>query len=61
MEIIIYRRRFTRWGVDGTIVIGTKVFCETLEHPRALFASRTLYRLALFLPSKEGVGDKEEK
>ncbi len=21
MEIIIYRRRFTRWGVDGTLVI----------------------------------------
>ena len=33
MEIIIYRRRFTRWGVDGTLVIkGTKV-CNTIEHP----------------------------
>ena len=33
MEIIIYRPRFTRWGVDGTLVIkGTKV-CNTIEHP----------------------------
>ena len=36
MNIIIYRRRFTRWGVDGTLVIkGVKV-CNTVEHPKHL-------------------------
>ena len=36
MNIIIYRRRSSRWGVDGTLVIkGVKV-CNTLEHPERL-------------------------
>ena len=33
MHIIIFRRRFTPWGVDGTMVINCKFFCGTLEHP----------------------------
>lgn len=33
MHIIIFRRRFTPWGVDGTMVINGKFFCGTLEHP----------------------------
>ena len=33
MEIIIYRRRFTRWGVDGTLVIKGTTVCNTIEHP----------------------------
>ena len=36
MNIILYRRRYSRWGVDGTLVIkGVKV-CNTLEHPERL-------------------------
>ena len=33
MHIIIFRRRFTPWGVDGTMVINGKFFCGTLERP----------------------------
>ena len=30
MHICIFRRRFTPWGVDGTMVINGKFFCGTL-------------------------------
>lgn len=30
MNINIFRRRFTPWSVDGTMVIGGKIFCDTL-------------------------------
>lgn len=33
MNINIFRRRFTPWSVDGTMVIGGKIFCDTLERP----------------------------
>ena len=39
MHICIFRRRFTPWGVDGTMVINGKFFCGTLERPRELFES----------------------
>ena len=46
MNIIIYRRRFSRWGVDGTLVIkGVKV-CNTLEHPERLLPAGE-YKIAL--------------
>ena len=33
MNINIFRRRFTPWSVDGTMVVGGSIFCDTLEHP----------------------------
>ena len=34
MHITIFRRRFTPWGVDGTMVIDGFFFCGTVEHPK---------------------------
>ena len=31
MEINLYRRRYTRWGVDGYMEIGGEKFCGTTE------------------------------
>ena len=46
MNINIFRRRFTPWSVDGTMVIGGKIFCDTLERPnRHLPAGR--YKISL--------------
>lgn len=62
MNIIIYRRRFSRWGVDGTLVIkGVKV-CNTLEHPeRLLPAGEYMVNLLSVVMSKETKmnGDKK--
>ena len=33
MHITIFRRRFTPWGVDGTMVINGVIISGTLEHP----------------------------
>ena len=60
MNIIIYRRRFTRWGVDGTLVIkGVKV-CNTVEHPKHLLPPGE-YKIA-FTPiaMKKKKGDKTD-
>ena len=60
MNINIFRRRFTPWSVDGTMVIGGKIFCDTLERPNHhLPAGR--YKISHSYQAKEGVGDKEEK
>ena len=32
MHITIFRRRFTPWGVDGTMVIDGFFFCGTVEN-----------------------------
>ena len=56
MNIILYRRRYSRWGVDGTLVIkGVKV-CNTLEHPERLLPAGE-YMVDLF----SVVMSKEEK
>ena len=34
MNITIFRRRFTPWGVDGTLVINGVYFTGTVEHPK---------------------------
>lgn len=34
MYITIFRRRFTPWGVDGTMVINGVIICGTVEHPK---------------------------
>ena len=34
MHITIFRRRFTPWGVDGTMVINGVFFTGTVEHPK---------------------------
>ena len=46
MHICIFRRRFTPWGVDGTMVINGKFFCGTLERPKG-YLKADAYRLAL--------------
>ncbi len=46
MHICIFRRRFTPWGVDGTMVINGKFFCGTLERPQG-YLKADAYRLAL--------------
>ncbi|MEE1391562.1 MAG: hypothetical protein U0K41_07065, partial [Segatella copri] len=46
MHICIFRRRFTPWGVDGTMVINGKFFCGTLERPQS-YLKADAYRLAL--------------
>ena len=33
MNITIFRRRFTPWGVDGTMVINGVIVSGTVEHP----------------------------
>ena len=33
MHITIFRRRFTPWGVDGTMVINGVIVSGTVEHP----------------------------
>lgn len=62
MNIIIYRRRFSRWGVDGTLVIkGVKV-CNTLEHPeRLLPAGEYMVNLLSVVTSKETEMDGDQK
>ena len=49
MHICIFRRRFTPWGVDGTMVINGKFFCGTLERPQS-YLKADAYRLALLAP-----------
>ena len=34
MNITIFRRRFTPWGVDGTLVINGVIVSGTVEHPQ---------------------------
>ena len=34
MNIVIFRRRFTPWSVDGTLVINGVFFSGTVEHPK---------------------------
>ena len=39
MHITIFRRRFTPWGVDGTLVINGVFFSGTVEHPKKYMAA----------------------
>ena len=44
MKIIIKRKHYSRWGVDGECLInGTRV-CDTVEHPTA-FRPPGIYRM----------------
>jgi len=45
MHITIFRRRFTPWGVDGTMVINGVFFTGTVEHPKK-FLSAGRYKIA---------------
>lgn len=45
MNITIFRRRFTPWGVDGTMVINGVFFTGTVEHPKK-FLSAGRYKIA---------------
>jgi len=33
MEIVIFRHRYTRYGVDGILSINGRIVCATCEHP----------------------------
>lgn len=44
MEITIFRRRFTPWGVDGTLAINGVYFTGTVEHPKK-FLSAGRYKI----------------
>ena len=61
MNINIFRRRFTPWSVDGTMVIGGKIFCDTLERPgHCLPAGR--YKISLIpVKQKKEVEKKKRK
>lgn len=39
MHITIFRRRFTPWSVDGTLVINGVFFSGTVEHPKKFMAA----------------------
>ena len=39
MNIVIFRRRFTPWSVDGTLVINGVFFSGTVEHPKKFVAA----------------------
>ena len=39
MNIVIFRRRFTPWSVDGTMVINGVFFTGTVEHPKKYMAA----------------------
>ena len=45
MNITIFRRRFTSWGVDGTLVINGVYFTGTVEHPKK-FLPAGRYKIA---------------
>lgn len=45
MNIVIFRRRFTPWSVDGTLVINGVFFTGTVEHPKK-FLSAGRYKIA---------------
>ena len=45
MNITIFRRRFTPWGVDGTLAIIGVFFTGTVEHPKK-FLSAGRYKIA---------------
>ena len=60
MNINIFRRRFTPWSVDGTMVIGGKIFCDTLERPnRHLQAGR--YKISLIPTKQKKVSETKKK
>ncbi len=45
MNITLFRRRFTPWGVDGTLAINGVFFTGTVEHPKK-FLSAGRYKIA---------------
>ena len=45
MDITIFRRRFTPWGVDGTLAINGVYFTGTVEHPK-FFLPEGRYKIA---------------
>lgn len=59
MNIIIYRRRFTPWSVDGTMIINGGTFCRTIEHPKNYLLANS-YKIVL-VPVKIENGTEEFK
>ncbi len=60
MNINIFRRRFTPWSVDGTMVIGGKIFCDTLQRPNCI-RLQDVIRFLLYLPSKRRCRRQKKK
>ena len=61
MHICIFRRRFTPWGVDGTMVIMASFSADTLERPNRHLQADA-YKMSLVpLPSTRRCRSKEEK
>lgn len=59
MNIIIYRRRFTPWSVDGTMIINGGTFCRTIEHPKNYLLANS-YKIVL-VPVKIKTGQRNSK
>ena len=60
MNISIFRRRFTKWGWDGSLFINGNFFCGTLENCRSRLAQGT-YKIALLLRTcRVAIKDKVE-
>ena len=55
MHIIIFRRRFTPWGVDGTMVINGKFFCGTLERSVSETGALMTFRLSIYRYSNKNL------
>ena len=53
MNISIFRRRFTKWGWDGSLFINGIFFCGTLENCRSRLAQGT-YKIALLPVYNQG-------
>ncbi len=55
MNISIFRRRFTKWGWDGSLFINGIFFCGTLENSWSRLAQGT-YKIALLPVYNQGKG-----
>ena len=55
MNITIFRRRFTKWGWDGSLFINGIFFCGTLENCWSRLAQGT-YKIALLPVYNQGKG-----
>ena len=60
MNIYIFRRRFTPWGVDGTMVITVSFSADTLERPQR-YLKADVTRCLLFRTKHTKVSETKKK
>ena len=60
MYIHIFRRRFTPWGVDGTMVINGVIICGTVEHPKNYLHAGDYYTRTYQVQEEDRGGVQEE-